>query len=145
MVSSALNGTYDLVEFQINGFRVTVLLVLDDYSHARAIVPLAVLCQFVSNQGEMLCHIVLTTCNSLRALLNTNRFAFQELMQETRQIELSGTPTANAQRWSITNINFDTSRICRVYENTREPDCKGVKEGEALRRVRTGAGAGLAR
>jgi hypothetical protein len=41
--------------------------------------------------------------------------------------------------------NFNTPRICRVYENTREPDCKGVKEGEALRRVRTGADAGLAR
>jgi hypothetical protein len=40
--------------------------------------------------------------------------------------------------------NFNTPRICRVYENTRESDCKGVKEGEALRRVRTGPDAGLA-
>ena len=67
-----------------------------DYCYAHAIVPLAVLWQLVSNQGEMLCHIVLTTRNSLRALLNTNRLAFQELMQGIRQFDLSGTPTASA-------------------------------------------------
>jgi hypothetical protein len=33
LVSSAFNGTYDLVEFQINGFRVTVLRVLDEEYH----------------------------------------------------------------------------------------------------------------
>ena len=33
LVSSAFNGTYDLVEFQINGFRVTVLRVLDEEHH----------------------------------------------------------------------------------------------------------------
>ena len=92
----------------------------------------------------MLCHVVLTACNSLRALLNTNRLAFQELMQGIRQFDLSGTPTATASV-GASERNFNTPRICRVYENTREPDCKGVKEGEALRRVRTGAGAGLAR
>jgi hypothetical protein len=41
--------------------------------------------------------------------------------------------------------NLNTPRICRVYENTREPDCTGAKEGEALRRVRTGVDAGLAK
>lgn len=33
LVSSAFNGTYDFVEFQINGFRVTVLRVLDEEHH----------------------------------------------------------------------------------------------------------------
>jgi hypothetical protein len=31
------------------------------------------------------------------------------------------------------------------YENTRDPNCKGIKDCETLRGVRTGADAGLAR
>jgi hypothetical protein len=94
--------------------------------------------------SEMLCHVVLTTCNSLWALLNTNRLAFQELMQGIRQlIHLAHQQLIPALEHHERNLN--TPRICRVYENTRERDCKGAKEGEALRRVRTGADAGLAR
>ena len=33
LVSSAFNGTYDFVEFQTNGFRITVLRVLDEEDH----------------------------------------------------------------------------------------------------------------
>jgi hypothetical protein len=36
LVSSPFNGTYDFVEFQINGFRVTVLRVLDE-EHQRKV------------------------------------------------------------------------------------------------------------
>jgi hypothetical protein len=92
----------------------------------------------------MLCHMVLTACNSLghfliridlhskslcKGFANFICLAHQQLLPALEHQER----------------NFNTPRICRVYENTREPDYKGVKEGEALRRVRTGADSGLAR
>jgi|GraSoiStandDraft_26_1057304.scaffolds.fasta_scaffold2358259_1 hypothetical protein len=41
--------------------------------------------------------------------------------------------------------NFNRLTICCVYENTRDANCKGIKGREALRSVRTGADAGLAK
>ena len=60
-----------------------------------------------------------------------------------RQFVLFGIPIAKPtlERKNLTL----TPRIWRVYENTRDADCKGIKECKTLRFVRAGAHAGLAK
>jgi len=47
--------------------------------------------------------------------------------------------------FEIQKANFNIPKDLVRYENTRDPNCKGIKEREALRRIRTGPYAGLAR
>jgi hypothetical protein len=93
--------------------------------------------------GEILCQIVLSIGNSLRAPITANGAQFEELMQPIGKLMPSGIPTAQADVEELRTY-FNTPTIWRVYENTREPNCKGIKEREALRRLRTGADAVLA-
>ena len=45
---------------------------------------------------------------------------------------------------ALKNLTLITEDLAR-YENTRDPNCKGIKDCETLGGVRTGADAGLAR
>ena len=51
---------------------------------------------------------------------------------------------AKADVEALKNLTLITEDLAR-YENTRDPNCKGIKDCETLRGVRTGADAGLAR
>jgi hypothetical protein len=93
--------------------------------------------------GEMLCHIMLSLWNSICALVITNNFDSKNLCRFiSRLISL-----ACQQLWptfgTVKNITFNTPTVLARYENTRDPNCKGIKECEPLRRVRTGTGAGF--
>ena len=51
---------------------------------------------------------------------------------------------AKADFEALKNLALITEDLAR-YENTRDPNCEGIKDCETLRGVRTGADAGLAR
>jgi hypothetical protein len=74
----------------------------------------------------------------------TNKAQFQELMQGISPIGFSGMLAAKADVEALKNLTLITEDLAR-YENTRDPNCKGIKDCETLRGVRTGADAGLAK
>jgi hypothetical protein len=64
-------------------------------------------------------------------------------MRVIRLINLSGIRIAKARIGTTKSPTLHPYILAR-YENTRDPNCKGIKECKTLRRVRTGTDPRLA-
>jgi len=101
-------------------------------------------CQFVSEQVNCCvrsCYLYGTRFGYLYHEIKLNSKNLCRLM---KPIDLSGMLAAKADVEALKNLTLITEYLAR-YENTRDPNCKGIKDCETLRGVRTGADTGLAR
>ena len=101
-------------------------------------------CQFVSERVNCCvrsCYRYGTRFGHLYYEIKLNS---KNLCRWIKPIDVSGMLAAKADVGALKNLTLITEDLAR-YENTRDPNCKRIKDCKALRAVRTGADAGLAR